>query len=103
MKKLIKTQVENVFIFQPSININSHISSFKFVEYCKEELEFQQLETTYPKVLPKSRMGQAITYAYTLWPRMRNYLKNGRLKIDNNLAYPKVLIIWWKMPSDQSH
>ena len=33
---------ENVFIFQPSININSHISSFKFVEYCKEELEFQQ-------------------------------------------------------------
>ena len=42
MKKLIKTQVENVFIFQPSININSHISSFKFVEYCKEELEFQQ-------------------------------------------------------------
>jgi transposase len=48
-------------------------------------------------------MGQAITYAYTLWPRMRNYLKNGRLKIDNNLAYPKVLIIWWKMPSDQSH
>ena len=42
MKKLIKTQVENVFIFQPSININSQISSFKFVEYCKEELEFQQ-------------------------------------------------------------
>ena len=41
MKKLIKTQVKNVFIFQPSININSHISSFKFVEYYKEELEFQ--------------------------------------------------------------
>ena len=32
MKKLIKTQVEKY----------SHISSFKFVEYCKEELEFQQ-------------------------------------------------------------
>ena len=31
-------------------------------------------------------MGQAIAYAYTLWPRMRNYLKDGRLKIDNNLA-----------------
>ena len=41
MKKLIKTQVKNVFIFQPSININTHISSFKFVEYCKVELEFQ--------------------------------------------------------------
>lgn len=44
------------------------------------------IETTYPKVLPKSRMGQAIAYAYQLWPRMRNYLKDGRLKIDNNLA-----------------
>lgn len=50
-----------------------------------DELE-QWMETTYPKVLPKSRMGQAIAYAYTLWPRMRNYLKDGRLKIDNNLA-----------------
>lgn len=34
----------------------------------------------------KSQMGQAIAYAYTLWPRMRNYLKDGKLKIDNNLA-----------------
>ena len=41
MKKLIKTQVKNVFIFQPSININTHTSSIKFVEYYKEELEFQ--------------------------------------------------------------
>ena len=41
MKKLIKTQVKNVFIFQPSININTHTSRFKFVEYYKEELEFQ--------------------------------------------------------------
>ena len=48
-----------------------------------DELE-QWMETTYPKVLPKSPMGQAI--AYTLWPRMRNYLKDCRLKIDNNLA-----------------
>lgn len=50
-----------------------------------DELE-QWMETTYPKVLPKSQMGQAIAYAYTLWPRMRNYLKDGKLKIDNNLA-----------------
>lgn len=50
-----------------------------------DELE-KWMEETYPKVLPKSRMGQAIAYAYTLWSRMRNYLKDGRLKIDNNLA-----------------
>ena len=50
-----------------------------------DEIE-KWMEETYPKVLPKSRMGQAIAYAYALWPRMRNYLKDGRLKIDNNLA-----------------
>jgi hypothetical protein len=31
-------------------------------------------------------MGEAIGYSYALWPRMKNYLKDGRLKIDNNLA-----------------
>jgi hypothetical protein len=44
------------------------------------------MERHYPKVLPKSRMGKAISYAYALWPRMKNYLKDGRLEIDNNLA-----------------
>lgn len=44
------------------------------------------MERTYPTVLPKSRMGEAISYSYTLWPRMKNYLKDGRPKIDNNLV-----------------
>ena len=29
---------------------------------------------TYPAVLPKSRIGQAIAYSYSLWSRMKNYL-----------------------------
>ena len=41
---------------------------------------------TYVKVPPKSRMGQAISYAYPLWPRMKAFLKDGNIKIDNNLA-----------------
>ena len=50
-------------------------------------LSFEKLmEKTYPTVLPKNRMGEAISYSYALWPRMKNYLKDGRLKIDNNLA-----------------
>lgn len=44
------------------------------------------MEQTYGKVPPRSHMGQAITYTYPLWPRMKNYLKDGNLKIDNNLA-----------------
>ena len=42
------------------------------------------MEATYPTVLPKSLMGISIAYAYSIWPRMKNYLKEGRLKIDNN-------------------
>jgi transposase len=50
-------------------------------------LSFEKwMEQTYPRVLPKSRMGEAIGYSYSLWPRMKNYLKDGRLRIDNNLA-----------------
>jgi hypothetical protein len=44
------------------------------------------MEKTYPTVLPKSRMGQAIAYSYSIWTRMMNYLKDGRIKIDNNLV-----------------
>lgn len=50
-----------------------------------ESLE-KWMEQTYPQVLPKSRTGQAIAYAYPLWPRMKRYLQDGRIKIDNNLA-----------------
>ena len=44
------------------------------------------MEKTYHQVLPKSRMGQSIAYGYSIMPRMREYLKDGRLKIDNNLG-----------------
>jgi len=46
----------------------------------------QWMEKTYPTVLPKSETGKAIAYGYSMWPRMKNYLKEGRIKIDNNLA-----------------
>lgn len=44
------------------------------------------MEQTYQIVRPKSLVGKAIKYTYALWARMRNYLRDGRLKIDNNLA-----------------
>ena len=43
------------------------------------------LEDTYPKVLPKSQMGKAIAYAYSLLPRLSRYVDDGRVNIDNNL------------------
>jgi transposase len=37
-------------------------------------------------VLPRSPIGQAITYALNQWPALCIYLSDGRLKIDNNAA-----------------
>jgi transposase len=42
------------------------------------------MEKNYPTVLPKSLIGKAIAYSYSLWARMKNYLKDRRLNIDNN-------------------
>ena len=42
------------------------------------------LKNTYPKVLKRSLIGKAIAYAYSLLPRMKPYLHDGRIFIDNN-------------------
>lgn len=38
-----------------------------------------------PEVLPKSAIGQAITYTLGLWKRLTRYIDNGEAEIDNNL------------------
>ena len=38
------------------------------------------------EVPPKSLLGKAIAYALGQWPRLSHYLKDGRLRPDNNLA-----------------
>ncbi len=42
------------------------------------------MKDTYPTVLPKSRIGQAIEYAFALLPRLSRYVNDGRISIDNN-------------------
>jgi transposase len=41
---------------------------------------------TYKAVLPKSPTGKAMAYCITRWDNLMNYLKDGSLEIDNNLA-----------------
>ena len=36
-----------------------------------------------PRVLPKSRIGEAVGYASNQWPTLNRYLEDGRLTIDN--------------------
>ncbi len=51
--------------------------------------EFEKwLETivTSGRLLPKSAMGKAIGYAYSLYPRLSRYVMDGRYRIDNNMA-----------------
>lgn len=43
------------------------------------------MKETYLKVLPNSKMGDAIEYTYSLLPRLSRYVNNGRINIDNNL------------------
>ena len=38
------------------------------------------------KTLPKSKLGQAISYTLKLWDKLIIYLEDGRFSIDNNLA-----------------
>ena len=38
------------------------------------------------KVLPKSLLGTAISYALGQWAGMTVYLEDGRVEIDNNLV-----------------
>ena len=35
-------------------------------------------------ITPKSRMGKALVYTYTLLPRLGRYVLDGRYNIDNN-------------------
>lgn len=44
------------------------------------------METEGIKYSPSSLIGKAITYAYTRWDNMIQYLEDGRIRIDNNLA-----------------
>jgi transposase len=44
------------------------------------------LDEEAPKILPKSAMGEAITYARGQWKALTRYLDNGILEIDNNRA-----------------
>jgi transposase len=49
-----------------------------------QELE-KWMKEQLPDVLPKSAIGQAITYTLGLWNRLTRYIDNGQVEIDNNL------------------
>jgi hypothetical protein len=40
----------------------------------------------YPKVLPKGRIGKAISYTFGIYHKLTRYHLDGRYKIDNNLG-----------------
>lgn len=40
----------------------------------------------YPKVLPKGKMGKALSYTYAIFHRLSRYHLDGRYQIDNNLV-----------------
>jgi transposase len=50
------------------------------------------LDELSPRVLPKSTMGKALTYARNQWAALRQFVSDGRLTIDNNISERTVRI-----------
>jgi transposase len=44
------------------------------------------LDELFRRILPKSALGKAITYARNQWAALRRYVGDGRLTIDNNVS-----------------
>ncbi|ABR46358.1 transposase IS66 [Alkaliphilus metalliredigens QYMF] len=44
------------------------------------------LEVEEKRTLPKSKLGQAISYSLKQWDKLAAFMKDGRIAIDNNLA-----------------
>jgi Uncharacterized protein conserved in bacteria len=55
------------------------------ISYPVIQLFEKWMTDTYVKVLPKSRIGEAIAYTYSLLPRLSRYVNDGHINIDNNL------------------
>jgi len=47
---------------------------------------FTWLKEIKKAALPKSKLGEAVTYAINQWPKIINVLKDGRLELSNNRA-----------------
>lgn len=48
------------------------------------------LVEVYPSVLPKSKIGKAVSYSLKLWPQLTRYTENGAWQIDNNAVENKI-------------
>jgi transposase len=46
----------------------------------------KQIDEEKSKHLPKSKLGEAISYTLNQWSQFEEYLEDGRLEIDNNLV-----------------
>lgn len=55
--------------------------SKKTIDDLKKWLDAEELS-----ILPQSAMGEAFTYARNQWDRLKRYLDDGNLDIDNNIA-----------------
>jgi hypothetical protein len=51
------------------------------------------LAEQWPRVLPKSAIGEAVTYAAHQWPSLLVYTRDGRLTIDNGSAEQAIRLL----------
>ena len=80
-----------IFCFQCS-TCYCNLRPEKRKEYRKSHAEpllneyFAWIRSIQPEVLPKSKLGEAVTFSLNQEKALRRYLKDGRLEISNNRA-----------------
>ena len=68
-----------------------------------------ELDRLSAKLLPKSALAQAVTYALNQWQALCRYTEDGRLTIDNNVSERRVRDQaigrknWWRLKDMQSN
>lgn len=75
----IEKEMQEVGLDPESIRKRRQEESYKIIQ------EFEDwMDSVSGRFAPKSRMGKALVYTYTLLPRLSRYVLDGRYHIDNN-------------------
>ena len=85
MQKLYMTQTREPKEKGMSFERRKELQAAQIAPSTSRTGEVDEEDKFSPEVLPKSSIGQAITYTLGLWNRLTRYIDNGQVEIDNNL------------------
>lgn len=92
---IILNKINKLFKIEETLNKEGATPSQRYERRQKEALPifndlFECLKKHEKEYVPNGKMGRAINYALNQEPYLRNYLKDGRCEISNNLAEQRI-------------